>query len=85
MDQTTKEELKLLPQYKEELLKSLEECLQIIESAAKIAEQDQGVFDLFKYFHEDYEDLDDLFNTLRDLKDAVIDYNIYSPETLKTK
>jgi hypothetical protein len=73
---TTEEELKLLPGYKEELTKCLEKYLELINSAAKIAEQDQGVFDLFKYFHEDYQDLDTLLNTLKDLNDAVIDYNI---------
>ena len=76
--QTTKEELKLLPQYKEELLKCFEKYLDIVNSAAKIAKQDQGVFDLFKYFHEDYHDIDTLFNTLKDLNDAVIDYSIYN-------
>ena len=74
--QTTKEELKLLPQYKEELLKCYRRYLEVIEGAAELAEEDQGVFDLFKYFHEDYHDLDTLFNILRDLNDAVIDYNI---------
>lgn len=70
---TTEEELKLLPQYKEELLKYIETYLIVIDLAAKIAEEDQGVFDLFRFFHEDF---DTLCFTLKDLQEAVVDYNI---------